>query len=154
MARNPFKVGDLALHKSNDLDARPVEAVEGSKIRLRIGTLVTPPVPASNYVRIPARAERGSAMRASLLFSVVVASAVLLGTALRPTEAAPAPMSSFRACAQEDSRSCVWDARHQGNGAGTSFISGPKGQTIYVTHRVAHTLICGSLGATPKPRWC
>lgn len=52
---NPFQPGDRALHKSGSLDSRPVEAVEGSMIRLRIGTLVTDPVPAANYIRVPRR---------------------------------------------------------------------------------------------------
>lgn len=52
MTAAKFKPGDMALHKSYSLDARPVESVEGNKIRLRIGDIVTDPVPASNYVRI------------------------------------------------------------------------------------------------------
>lgn len=52
---NEFERGDLALHKNNQLDARPVECVEGDKIRLRIGTLVTDPVSAKNYHRTPGR---------------------------------------------------------------------------------------------------
>lgn len=28
----------------------------------------------------------------------------------------------FTACRQEDGRDCYWDARHQGNGAGSSFV--------------------------------
>ena len=52
-ALNPFKPGDLALHKNNQLDARPVEVVEGDQIRLRIGSIVTDFIPASNYIRIP-----------------------------------------------------------------------------------------------------
>lgn len=51
MAR--FQPGDLADHKSRQLDPRPVESVEGDFIRLRIGSLVTDPVPASSYDRIP-----------------------------------------------------------------------------------------------------
>lgn len=52
-ATNPFKPGDMALHINNQLDARPVESVEGDTICLRIGSIVTEPVPASNYVRLP-----------------------------------------------------------------------------------------------------
>lgn len=44
-----FKPGDMALHKSNTLDARPVESVEGRMIRLRIGSVITDPIPAANY---------------------------------------------------------------------------------------------------------
>lgn len=50
---NRFKPGDLADHKSGRLDPRPVESVIGNSICLRIGTVVTDPVPASNYRRIP-----------------------------------------------------------------------------------------------------
>lgn len=50
---NEFQPGDRALHKNNQLDPRPVEAVEGDTIRLRIGSIVTDPVPAENYHRIP-----------------------------------------------------------------------------------------------------
>jgi hypothetical protein len=53
-----FEVGDLAEHKFRNLDARPVHSVEGTRIRLYIGgtgpkTVVTDPVPASNYRRVP-----------------------------------------------------------------------------------------------------
>lgn len=47
-----FKVGDLALHKNNQLDSRLVAAVEGKNIRLQIGTIITDPVPASNYLNL------------------------------------------------------------------------------------------------------
>lgn len=53
MTKNLFQPGDRALHKSGTLDSRPVESVEGNMIRLRIGTIVSDPVPASNYTRIP-----------------------------------------------------------------------------------------------------
>lgn len=53
MSKNQFKPGDWASHKYRDLDAREVKFVEGDMIRLRIGTLVTDPVPAENYRRIP-----------------------------------------------------------------------------------------------------
>lgn len=52
---NPFQPGDWALHVSNTLDSRPVASVEGDMIRLRIGSIVTDPVPASNYHRIPTK---------------------------------------------------------------------------------------------------
>ena len=50
---NQFQPGDYADHKSGTLDPRPVESVEGDTIRLRIGTVVTDPLPAANYRRIP-----------------------------------------------------------------------------------------------------
>lgn len=54
MDANPFQPGDMALHKNNELDARPVEGVAGSWITLRIGSMVTAPVPAANYVKVGA----------------------------------------------------------------------------------------------------
>ncbi len=44
-------VGDMADHKSGDLDPRPVAEVskDGKKIRLQIHTLITDWLPASNY---------------------------------------------------------------------------------------------------------
>lgn len=50
---NPFQVGDYAEHKTRDLDAREVAAVEGPYLRLQIGDLVTEPVLAAYYERIP-----------------------------------------------------------------------------------------------------
>ena len=50
-----FQPGDRALHKNNQLDSREVVEVIGTKITLRIGTVVTDPVPMSNYWRIPKR---------------------------------------------------------------------------------------------------
>lgn len=50
-------------------------------------------------------------------------------------------------CRQEDGsgqRVCVWDARHQGNGAGRSYIvvGGQMEDTrfVYISHRKAHRL--------------
>lgn len=57
---NRFQVGDMADHKSGPLDPRPVEAVDGRFIRLRIGSVVTDPVPASNYRRIPRPTQKDS----------------------------------------------------------------------------------------------
>lgn len=56
-----FKVGDLALHKNNRLDARPVAAVEGDMIRLQIGTIVAGPFPAANYHRISSPDDQAAA---------------------------------------------------------------------------------------------
>lgn len=54
MTANQFRVGDLADHKSGQLDPRPVAAVEGDTIRLDIFGLVTDPVLAANYDLIAA----------------------------------------------------------------------------------------------------
>ena len=56
-----------------------------------------------------------------------------------------AHVRQYPRCAQEDSALCVWDARHMGNGVGTSFVSGPPRnpapRTYAVPHRIAHRLI-------------
>lgn len=43
--------GDLADHKSRTLDPRPVESVDRANrtVVLRIGTVLTPPLPLANY---------------------------------------------------------------------------------------------------------
>lgn len=46
-------------------------------------------------------------------------------------------------CAYEDSVSCVWDARHMGNGVGRSYVAKPDGRVIYVSHARAHFLLTG-----------
>lgn len=42
-------------------------------------------------------------------------------------------------CKYEDSRNCVWDARHRGNGEGRSFIN-RNGKITFISHRAAHAL--------------
>lgn len=48
---NTPAVGDQALHKTMNLDSRPVAEVsdDGKMIKLRIGHVVTPWIPARNY---------------------------------------------------------------------------------------------------------
>lgn len=46
-------------------------------------------------------------------------------------------------CEFEDSRDCVWDAKHMGNGKGDSFKVGPRGHVTDLTHRRAHRLLYG-----------
>lgn len=43
------RVGDLALHRSNQLDEREVARVEGDQIWLNIGGATFGPFPESNY---------------------------------------------------------------------------------------------------------
>ena len=47
----------------------------------------------------------------------------------------------YPACVSEDSRGCVWDGRHAGNGVGRSFLATRDGRVIYLPHRAAHALI-------------
>lgn len=51
MARRKPRVGDWADHKSGTLDPRPVAEVseDGKQIKIKIHTLVTDWLPASNY---------------------------------------------------------------------------------------------------------
>jgi hypothetical protein len=55
------RVGDMALHKSNTLDPRPVAEVDHAArtVRLAIGSVVTAPIPRSNYT-YTRRAETGA----------------------------------------------------------------------------------------------
>lgn len=57
-----------------------------------------------------------------------------------PAEAKGLPTSP---CEYEDSRSCVWDAKHMGNGQGRSFWTGKAGKVHYISHTKAHRLIFG-----------
>lgn len=43
----------------------------------------------------------------------------------------------------ESSFACVWDARHQGNGLGRSFVIRDSGRLVYVSHARAHFLLTG-----------
>lgn len=47
-------------------------------------------------------------------------------------------------CATEDTvpadGACVWDALHQGNGDGRSFLVLPSGRVVYIGHRTAQRL--------------
>lgn len=43
------RVGDMADHRSGTLDPRPVAEVDGSQIRLQIGSIVTDRLPKANY---------------------------------------------------------------------------------------------------------
>lgn len=46
----------------------------------------------------------------------------------------------YVACFYEDSKNCVWDAKHMGNGEGRSFVINRTGKLTFVPHRVAHLL--------------
>lgn len=57
------------------------------------------------------------------------------------TGAAPAQAANRQGCEYEDSNSCVWDARHMGNGSGESFKVNEWGKVTYISHRRAHRLL-------------
>jgi hypothetical protein len=77
----------------------------------------------------------------ALLLAFVPAAAV--ATIADRADAAPAHHLPHRACPQEDSINCVWDAKHEGNGKGHSFWVGKGGKVHYISHLRAHTLIHG-----------
>lgn len=72
-------------------------------------------------------------------YALALAPAVVLSVAI----AQPADAAGIVPCEYEDSRSCVWDARHMGNRSGRSFIAGPNGGVKYITHARAHRLLFG-----------
>jgi hypothetical protein len=53
------------------------------------------------------------------------------------------PHGAYEKCANEDSKDCVWDARHRGNGMGQSFYTGTgrSPNLWYLPHHVAHFLL-------------
>lgn len=66
------------------------------------------------------------------------------GIAILVDKASAAPSPSWlRPCPAEDSVSCIWDARHRGNGEGRSFIADRDGDVRFLPHRVAHHLLAG-----------
>lgn len=86
---------------------------------------------------------RNPRLRAIVAGSAV---AVILGclgsAATMPTARAATPDKPMAACQYEDSPGpCVWDARHMGNGEGSSFVRRPAGHVKYVSHKRAHKLL-------------
>lgn len=70
---------------------------------------------------------------------LAAATGTTIATAL-PTEQASAGRHSIATvCKYEDSRNCVWDAKHRGNGKGRSFIN-RNGKVTFISHRAAHAL--------------
>lgn len=74
------------------------------------------------------------ALAAAFLFATI-------STADAGTVAESGRVDRTAACATDEPSvtRCVWDARHQGNGAGRSFVTEGE-QVRYVTHRRAHWL--------------
>lgn len=46
-----------------------------------------------------------------------------------------------RPCKFEDSNNCVWDAKHQGNGQGQSWVAKRNGTVFIISHRLAHRML-------------
>ncbi|WP_182524875.1 hypothetical protein [Nocardioides dongkuii] len=88
-------------------------------------------------MRAPALAA-AAALALSLLAAVPAAPAAAYGgwrEMLQPGNARP--------CRYEDSRLCVWDARHRGNGRGHSFAADRRGRVHPISHRTAHRALHG-----------
>ena len=67
---------------------------------------------------------------------------VLVLVALALDITAPAHGGTMRACPNDsDSRNCVWDARHMGNGSGHSYVATRTGKITYISHARAHRLL-------------
>ena len=64
----------------------------------------------------------------------------IVASAVQPADAHEL-QKDWDPCKQEDSRNCVWDARHMGNGEGRSFLVRKGGKRVFITHRRAHHLI-------------
>lgn len=76
-------------------------------------------------------------MLATLIFAL--AGATLTMVPANATEDLP---FTWTACEYEDQGTpCVWDARHMGNGKGSSFKVSKEGFWIKITHAKAHTLL-------------
>lgn len=83
---------------------------------------------------------------------IMIALALMIALLMLPTAfslarpsspASAAPANTLPRCAYEDGsgsgRVCVWDARHEGNGKGKSFIK-VGSRITYISHRTAHRL--------------
>lgn len=46
----------------------------------------------------------------------------------------------WQPCQYEDSNNCVWNAKRQGIGGGTSYVATSKGRVIYIHHWQAYRL--------------
>lgn len=74
---------------------------------------------------------------------------IILSPSTTPATAEPAPSSAptpvIYMCPSDEGESpilpCVYDARHLGNGQGTSFIIRRDGEVVHVTHKRAHRLL-------------
>lgn len=74
----------------------------------------------------------------------IAAAAALTLTTPAASAATGDPLPSQRACAQEDSTDCVWDAIHMGNGQGKSFWAKPtQDERVYYSHAIVHRLRYG-----------
>ena len=68
--------------------------------------------------------------------------ALTISVALTAGPAAASPESEVKGpCKYEDSVSCVWDARHMGNGQGRSFWTDAGGHIHFISHHRAHVLM-------------
>jgi hypothetical protein len=72
-----------------------------------------------------------------MMIRTITATALTAGLVLTAAPSAEA----MRRCPTEDSKNCVWDAKHMGNGEGRSYWVGSRGKVHYTTHRHAHRMM-------------
>lgn len=83
-----------------------------------------------------------------IILATALAASLALGAGVATAGEDMRPGADYPNCVLEDGSSpdgngtvdCVWDARHQGNGIGRSFIHTRTGRVIYIPHRFAHAL--------------
>lgn len=95
---------------------------------------------------------RGAVAVVAVQFAAVAGVLTYAGDVV-PAHGAPAresaPVRHLTPCPSDEGadgqtiRPCVWDARHMGNGAGSSFIVRKSGRIVHVSHARAHALING-----------
>lgn len=84
---------------------------------------------------------------------VAASAALTLTAAVTVPAQADASLPKMNPCQQEDSRQCVWDAVHMGDGFGHSFWAPPAGLArVYYQHTVAHRLLYGDWTVAPDSR--
>ena len=78
----------------------------------------------------------------SIAASLALGAVVAIPLSATPTQAAVDP-AEFPSCGDEAGPEffpCVWDAKHEGDGDGPSYILKRNGDAIFVPHRYAHGL--------------
>ena len=79
-----------------------------------------------------------------IILATALTAALALGVSTAQAGEDMRPGADYPNCVSEDGGNgtvdCIWDARHQGNGIGRSFIHTRTGRVIYIPHRFAHAM--------------
>jgi hypothetical protein len=77
-----------------------------------------------------------------MIRTLLATAAITATLAVAPPAQADGQLRWFMVpCEYEDSISCIWDAKHMGNGEGKSFRVGYNGRIKYISHRKAARLL-------------